>query len=244
MTCQALPLSTYSPLIVALDYAHASQALAFADLISPQHCRLKIGQEMFTRFGPALIIELQQRGFDIFLDLKFHDIPNTVARTVSAVADLGVWMVNIHASGGEKMMVAARNALANFGPGAPRLIGVTVLTSISDNDLQILGIQGTTTEFAIRLAILTKNCGLDGVVCSAQEAVHIKAICGHNFTIVTPGIRLAFNQMADHDHCRVMTAQQAQQAGVDYMVIGRPITQAAEPHVVLWEILRSLKQSN
>ncbi|PLK58137.1 orotidine-5'-phosphate decarboxylase [Candidatus Palibaumannia cicadellinicola] len=242
MTCDVLPVSTYSlisPIIVALDYANRSQALAFVDLISPQHCKLKIGKEMFTRFGPTLIIELQQRGFDIFLDLKFHDIPNTVARTVSAAADLGVWMINVHASGGEKMMIAARNALATFGPGAPLLIAVTVLTSLSDKDLQILGIPGTTADFAIRLATLTQNCGLDGVVCSPQEAVRIKAICGHNFTIVTPGIRLAFNQMADHS--RVMTALQAQQAGVDYMVIGRPITQAPEPNVALGDILRSLK---
>ncbi|MCJ7463017.1 MAG: orotidine-5'-phosphate decarboxylase, partial [Candidatus Baumannia cicadellinicola] len=174
-----------SPIIVALDYTNISKALAFVDLISPLYCRLKIGKIMFTRFGPELIIKLQQRGFDIFLDLKYHDIPNTVAGAVSAAADLGVWMISLHAIGGEKMMAAACNALSNFGLGVPKLIAVTVLTSLSDEDLQIIGIPSTASDFAIRLAILAKNCGLDGVVCSAQEAEHIKNICGHHFTIVT-----------------------------------------------------------
>ncbi len=165
---------TESPVVVALDYHERDKALAFVDKIDPRDCRLKVGKEMFTLFGPQLVRDLQQRGFDVFLDLKFHDIPNTTARAVAAAADLGVWMVNVHASGGARMMAAARDALAPFGKDAPLLIAVTVLTSMETSDLRDLGVTLSPAEHAERLARLTQQCGLDGVVCSAQEAVRFK----------------------------------------------------------------------
>ncbi|MEA9389408.1 orotidine-5'-phosphate decarboxylase [Acerihabitans sp. TG2] len=237
------PMSTtastpLSPVIVALDYADQRQALAFADRISPADCRLKIGKEMFTRFGPDLVRRLQEKGFDIFLDLKFHDIPNTVAKAIGAAAELGVWMVNVHAAGGERMMRAAKSALVPFGDHAPRLIAVTVLTSMADEDLLGLGIPYTAAQYAGRLAELAARCGLDGVVCSAHEAVAFKSRFGAGFQLVTPGIRPEGS--AAGDQRRVMTPAQAQQAGVDYMVIGRPITQAADPDAALRAILLSL----
>ena len=159
---------TSSPVVVALDYRDKDSALAFVDRIEPRDCRLKVGKEMFTRFGPGFVQALQQRGFDVFLDLKFHDIPNTTAHAVAAAADLGVWMVNVHASGGARMMTAAREALLPFGKDAPLLIAVTVLTSMEASDLQDLGVTLSPAEYALRLAALTQRCGLDGVVCSAQ----------------------------------------------------------------------------
>ncbi|MCR3755784.1 MAG: orotidine-5'-phosphate decarboxylase [Sodalis sp. Psp] len=224
-----------SPVIVALSYADTSQALSFADRVSPQQCRLKIGK-FYT--GSDLVRDLQQRGFDIFLDLKFHDTPNTVAKAISIAADLGVWMVNVHASGGERMMIAARNALVPFGADAPALIAVTVLTSMNNEDLRGLGIAGSASDYAVRLAVLAKQCGMDGVVCSAWEAARLKSDCGAAFTLVTPGIRPAGSDAGDQR--RVMTPLQAQKAGVDYMVIGRPITQAADPPAALETILREL----
>ena len=228
-----------SPIVVALDYADKSSALAFADKIDPRDCRLKIGKEMFTHFGPQMVKDLQTRGFDVFLDLKFHDIPNTTARAVAAAADLGVWMVNVHASGGARMMTAAREALAPFGKDAPLLIAVTVLTSLEDNDLADLGIELSPADYAERLARLTRDCGLDGVVCSAQEATRFKSALGQAFKLVTPGIRPAGSKTDDQR--RVMTPQDALAAGVDYMVIGRPITQSADPAQTLREILASLR---
>ncbi|MDI5820798.1 orotidine-5'-phosphate decarboxylase, partial [Salmonella enterica subsp. enterica serovar Kentucky] len=180
---------TESPVVVALDYHERDKALAFVDKIDPRDCRLKVGKEMFTLFGPQLVRDLQQRGFDVFLDLKFHDIPNTTARAVAAAADLGVWMVNVHASGGARMMAAARDALAPFGKDAPLLIAVTVLTSMETSDLRDLGVTLSPAEHAERLARLTQQCGLDGVVCSAQEAVRFKQALGAAFKLVTPGIR-------------------------------------------------------
>lgn len=165
--------------------------------------------------------------FDIFLDLKFHDIPNTTAHAVKAAADLGVWMVNVHASGGARMMTAAKEALLSFGKEAPLLIAVTVLTSMEASDLQDLGIQATPAEHAERLAKLTQQCGLDGVVCSAQEAVRFKSVLGHDFKLVTPGIRPQGSEAGDQR--RIMTPEQALAAGVDYMVIGRPVTQSTDP---------------
>ncbi|EOT2254813.1 orotidine-5'-phosphate decarboxylase, partial [Shigella flexneri] len=161
---------TNSPVVVALDYHNCDDALSFVDKIDPRDCRLKVGKEMFTLFGPQFVRELQQRGFDIFLDLKFHDIPNTAAHAVAAAADLGVWMVNVHASGGARMMTAAREALVPFGKDAPLLIAVTVLTSMEASDLADLGVTLSPADYAERLAALTQKCGLDGVVCSAQEA--------------------------------------------------------------------------
>ncbi|WP_197062172.1 MULTISPECIES: orotidine-5'-phosphate decarboxylase [unclassified Serratia (in: enterobacteria)] len=227
-----------SPIIVALDYADRNAALAFADRIDPQDCRLKVGKEMFTLFGPEIVRDLQQRGFDVFLDLKFHDIPNTTAHAVAAAAELGVWMVNVHASGGARMMTAAKEALLPYGADAPLLIAVTVLTSMEASDLQAIGIDISPAEQAERLARLTRDSGLDGVVCSAQEAQRLKAACGSQFQLVTPGIRPEGS--AAGDQRRVMTPQQAQAVGVDYMVIGRPITQSADPAATLRAIRASL----
>jgi len=229
---------TESPVVVALDYNNRDSALAFVDLIDPRDCRLKVGKEMFTLFGPQIVRDLQQRGFDIFLDLKFHDIPNTTAHAVAAAADLGVWMVNVHASGGARMMTAAREALVPFGKDAPLLIAVTVLTSMEASDLLDLGVTLSPADQAERLARLTQNCGLDGVVCSAQEAVRFKSALGNNFKLVTPGIRPQGSEAGDQR--RIMTPEEALAAGVDYMVIGRPITQSADPALTLKAINISL----
>lgn len=233
--------ATDSPIVVALDYDNRDKALAFVDQINPQDCRLKVGKEMFTRFGPQLVNDLQSRGFDVFLDLKFHDIPNTAAKAVAAAADLGVWMVNVHASGGARMMQAAREALVPFGQDAPLLIAVTVLTSMEASDLADIGITLSPAEHAERLARLTQQCGLDGVVCSAQEAVRFKSALGQEFKLVTPGIRPEGS--AAGDQRRIMTPQLAQQAGVDYMVIGRPVTQSENPSQTLRDILASLREA-
>lgn len=227
-----------SPIVVALDYADKSAALDFVDRIDPRDCRLKVGKEMFTLFGPQFVKDLHSRGFEVFLDLKFHDIPNTTARAVAAAAELGVWMVNVHASGGARMMLAAKEALVPFANDAPFLIAVTVLTSMESSDLADLGIEFSPADYAERLARLTHDCGLDGVVCSAQEATRLKAHLGQAFKLVTPGIRPSGS--AADDQRRVMTPQQALAAGVDYMVIGRPITQAANPAQVLRDIRASL----
>lgn len=227
-----------SPILVALDYADKNAALAFVDNIDPRDCRLKVGKEMFTLFGPQFVRELQQRQFEIFLDLKFHDIPNTAAHAVAAAAELGVWMVNVHASGGARMMTAAREALLPFGKDAPLLIAVTVLTSMEAEDLRGIGIELSPADYAERLARLTKECGLDGVVCSAHEAARLKASCGQAFKLVTPGIRPAGSSAGDQR--RIMTPVEAAKAGVDYMVIGRPITQSPAPAETLREILKSL----
>ncbi|WLI77497.1 orotidine-5'-phosphate decarboxylase [Kosakonia sp. H02] len=241
MTSTALSTSravTDSPVVVALDYDNRDNALAFVDRIDPRDCRLKVGKEMFTLFGPQFVRDLQQRGFDVFLDLKFHDIPNTTAHAVKAAADLGVWMVNVHASGGARMMTAAKEALMTFGADAPLLIAVTVLTSMEASDLQDLGITATPAEHAERLARLTQQCGLDGVVCSAQEAVRFKKELGTAFKLVTPGIRPQGSDAGDQR--RIMTPEQALAAGVDYMVIGRPVTQSANPAQTLKAINASL----
>ncbi|HIC1088708.1 TPA: orotidine-5'-phosphate decarboxylase [Escherichia coli] len=232
---------TNSPVVVALDYHNRDAALAFVDKIDPRDCRLKVGKEMFTLFGPQFVRELQQRGFDIFLDLKFHDIPNTAAHAVAAAADLGVWMVNVHASGGARMMTAAREALVPFGKDSPLLIAVTVLTSMEASDLADLGVTLSPADYAERLAALTQKCGLDGVVCSAQEAVRFKQVFGQEFKLVTPGIRPQGSEAGDQR--RIMTPEQALAAGVDYMVIGRPVTQSVDPAQTLKAINASLQPS-
>lgn len=226
-----------SPVIVALDYTSAAAALAFADQLSPHQCRLKVGKELFTHEGPALVRQLQGRGFEIFLDLKFHDIPNTVAGAVAAAADLGVWMVNVHAQGGRRMMTAARERLLQGGHGT-LLTAVTVLTSMEEADLREVGIDRTPLQHVQALARLTSDCGLDGVVCSAQEASLLRSQLPAGFALVTPGIRPA-NSSSD-DQRRIMTPQQAVAAGVNYLVIGRPITQAANPVQALADINASL----
>ena len=220
--------------VVALDFNKKNEALSFVDKISPTDCKLKVGKEMFTYYGPDFVKTLTGKGFDVFLDLKFHDIPNTVAKAVTAAADLGVWMVNVHASGGSQMMVKAKQALAHYGKDSPLLIAVTVLTSMSENDLRGLGINKTPAEQVSFLANLTKESGLDGVVCSAMEAAQLKSTLGESFKLITPGIRPA--GVAQNDQQRVMTPEQAIQAGVDYLVIGRPITQSTDPQRVLEQI--------
>ena len=221
-------------IIVALDFPSQNPALALADRLDPAKCRLKVGKELFTRSGPDLVKALQSRGFDIFLDLKFHDIPNTTSAAVAAAAELGVWMVNVHASGGEKMMVACRERLESFGNDRPLLIAVTVLTSMSDEDLAGIGITGSAEAHVSRLATLTKNSGLDGVVCSAQEAPRLKAEQGSDFQLITPGIRPLTADKGDQQ--RIMTPTDALKAGSDYLVIGRPITQAPDPLAALESI--------
>lgn len=218
-------------IIVALDFPSESPALELVDKLNPSLCRLKVGKELFTRSGPGLVKALQSRGFDVFLDLKFHDIPNTASAAVAAAADLGVWMVNVHASGGEAMMAACRERLDPFGADRPLLIAVTVLTSMTAADLAGIGITDTPEAQVARLAALTRLCGLDGVVCSAQEAVKLKAEQGAEFKLITPGIRPLSADKGDQQ--RIMTPAAALTAGSDYLVIGRPITRADSPLAAL-----------
>ena len=226
-----------SPIIVALDFPYHEQALDMADRLDPALCRVKVGKELFTREGPGILKALHERDFEVFLDLKFHDIPNTVAKACAVAADLGVWMLNVHASGGQRMMEAAKEAVEQAGTGA-LLIAVTVLTSMEQSDLVQIGLDVAPLDQVKRLAGLAKQSGLDGVVCSAQEAEHLKQHCGADFQLVTPGIRPA--GAATDDQRRIMTPAQAQSVGVDYMVIGRPITQANDPDQALKEIIQSL----
>jgi len=216
--------------IVALDLT-LDAALALSARLAPQHCRLKVGKELFTATGPVVVEKLLQRGFDIFLDLKFHDIPNTVAGACRAAAELGVWMINVHALGGSAMLDAARESIDSVRGRRPLLIAVTVLTSITDDDLPSVGIEGPLAIAAVRLARLAQASGLDGVVCSAQEAPLIRRECGQQFLLVTPGIR--FQENARYDQQRVTTPAAAITAGADYLVVGRPVTQAADPVAVL-----------
>jgi len=224
--------------IIALDYDSKEQALNFIKLLDPTTCRLKVGKEMFTHFGPEFVKEIVNKGFDVFLDLKFHDIPNTVAKAVKAAADLGVWMVNVHASGGRRMMEAAKDILVPYGDKAPLLIAVTVLTSMDQEDLIELGVNLTPAEQVKRLAKLTQLSGLDGVVCSSHEAEELKSLLGQSFKLVTPGIR-PVGYEAD-DQRRIKTPKEAIESGSDYLVIGRPITQAQDPMATLKEINASL----
>jgi len=226
-----------SPVVVALDYPDQQQALAMAGLLDPSRCRVKVGKELFTAAGPAIVDSLHGLGFEVFLDLKFHDIPNTCAKAVGAAAELGVWMVNVHASGGRRMMEAARNEI-EMKSHRPLLIGVTVLTSMERADLADIGLDIDPQVQVERLAALTEQSGLDGVVCSAQEVALIRAACGPKFLTVTPGIRPEGTEQGDQR--RVLTPLQAQNAGVNYMVIGRPITQASDPALACEQILASL----
>jgi len=224
-------------IIVALDFPQARSALDMAARLDPRLCRVKVGKELFTAAGPALVETLVARGFGVFLDLKFHDIPNTVASACMAAARLGVWMMNVHASGGRTMMQAAREALAR-ATMPPKLIAVTVLTSMTQSDLADIGMQGRPDEAVLRLAQLAQAAGLDGVVCSAQEARVLRGACGTGFSLVTPGIRLA--DAAEDDQKRIMTPRAAVEAGSDYLVIGRPITQAVDPIAILQRIQREI----
>jgi len=216
--------------IVALDYPTESQAMTLINRLDPSECRLKVGKEMFTHLGPALVEKIQTKGFDVFLDLKYHDIPNTTAKACEAAASLGVWMLNVHASGGRKMMEAAANAIANH-QNKPHLIAVTVLTSMSQQDLSELGIDETPHSQAVKLAQLAHKSGMDGVVCSAQETPLMRQSIRNDFILVSPGIRPAGSNADDQQ--RIMTPLEAIKAGSNYLVIGRPITQSDEPLQIL-----------
>lgn len=225
-------------IVVALDFEQINKAQTFVDRLDPELCRLKVGKEMFTHFGPHFVKDLVNKNFDVFLDLKFHDIPNTVAKACQAAADLGVWMINVHASGGPKMMEYARESLDKYATNKPILIAVTVLTSMDQQQLNAIGIDSTPEQQVLKLAKLTHDCGLDGVVCSAQESSLLKSSIAQDFKLITPGIRPeGFDK---DDQIRVLTPKQAIQAGSDYLVIGRPITQSADPLATLIEINNSI----
>ena len=225
-------------IIVSLDFADTTQALDLAHKLDPALCRLKVGKELFTRVGPVLVRQLIGLGYAVFLDLKFHDIPATVAGACSAAAELGVWMVNVHAVGGKRMLEAARGSLQKYDK-RPLLVAVTVLTSLNDIDLRQVGVEKPVAEQVLVLARLAAACGLDGVVCSAQEADRLKKELGKDFILVTPGIRPGGSVRDDQE--RIMTPAEAIKAGSDYLVIGRPITQAADPLQALVEIDKEIK---
>ena len=229
-------------IIVAVDTPGSDAALNVARQLDPRLCRLKVGKEAFVVCGPRLVEEFHGLGFEVFLDLKFHDIPNTVAAACSAAAKLGVWMVNVHASGGKAMLLAAREAINATGAGRTKLIAVTVLTSLTDAALQEVGVQGDVDQQVRRLAGLTKSCELDGVVCSAREAPMLRDAIASPFVLVTPGIRLPM--AARDDQVRVVTPADAVRAGADYLVIGRPITAAVSPRVALEEFNSMIQKEN
>ena len=230
--------STQPKIIVALDYDKKSKAFELVDQLDPNLAALKVGKEMFTLFGPKLVKKLVKRDFKVFLDLKFHDIPNTVAKACQAAAELGVWMTNVHASGGTKMMSMAKEALDEYGSDKPMLIAVTMLTSMDQDNYLKLGYTKPLSEQVTHLASLTQESGLDGVVCSAWEAQALKSQFGHNFKLVTPGIRPTGSDAGDQS--RIMTPVKAVKAGSDFLVIGRPITKSENPLKTLCEISESL----
>lgn len=228
-----------SRLIVALDFDNQLVAMELIDQLDPTLCALKVGSEMFTRFGPNFVWQLVDKQFRVFLDLKFHDIPNTVAQACKAAADLGVWMLNVHASGGIAMMQAARQALASYGDSRPLLIAVTVLTSMNQTDLTQIGVTGDLHDRVKQLARLARDADLDGVVSSALEVGLIKSMCGSDFLTVTPGIRLATDKV--DDQVRICTPEQALKAGSDFLVVGRPITRALDPAKAVQDFLTLMK---
>lgn len=236
-TTPSRPNSVSSPVIVALDNMTKEAVIALADKLDPKLCRLKIGKELFTRCGPQIVTDLQNRGFEIFLDLKFHDIPNTTAQAVKAAAELGVWMVNVHASSGFEAMSRAKKALVD-GDYQTLLIAVTVLTSMNEAGLAQIGVNDALDTQVSRLAMLTRDAGLDGVVCSAREAKMLKSLCGQNFKLVTPGIRLP--EDSSDDQSRICTPKQALHDGADFLVIGRSITTASDPLAKLNLILAGI----
>jgi len=224
-------------ILVALDFDNQEQAQQLVDKLTPELCGLKVGKEMFTLFGPEFVKNLVHKGFKVFLDLKFHDIPNTVAKACKAAAELGVWMINVHASGGSKMMHEARQAIDKY-PNRPLLIAVTLLTSMDEVAYSEIGYKRDLPDQVEHLAGIAKSAGLDGVVCSAWEAKILKDKLGAEFKLVTPGIRPPGSEMGDQS--RIMTPEQAIVAGSDYLVIGRPITQASDPLKALYDISESI----
>ncbi len=228
-------------IIVALDFAEVERVRALVSRLDPKRCRLKVGKELFTHAGPSMVAELCASGFEVFLDLKFHDIPNTVARACQVAADLGVWMLNVHASGGRNMLEAARTALIGT-QRPPLLIAVTVLTSLDLPDMKEIGWQGSVEDNVLRLAELTHSAGLDGVVCSPREVAVLRARFGADFQLVTPGIRPAGASM--NDQSRTLTPRQALAAGASYLVIGRPITGADDPLAALAVIEREMADAS
>ena len=222
-----------SRIVVALDFSSKQQVLDFTNQLEPAMCKLKVGKELFTLAGPDLVRPLVDKGFDVFLDLKFHDIPNTVARACKVAAELGVWMVNVHALGGRNMLIAAREAIES-SQHRPLLIAVTILTSMGQEDLQEIGLTGNPEKNVLRLAGLTREAGLDGVVCSSREVAQLRDTQGDAFTLVTPGIRPQGSETGDQK--RVMTPVDAIKAGSNFLVIGRPITQSADPVATLQSI--------
>jgi len=234
---RGLDMPCQTPIIVALDFPSRDAALALADQLDPALCRVKVGKELFTRCGPQIVEALQSKGFEVFLDLKFHDIPNTTAMAVSAAAELGMWMVNVHCSGGLRMMAACRETLDKVNGQKPLLIGVTVLTSMEQADLADVGLDLEPKQQVLRLAGLAEKAGLDGLVCSAQESQPLK-LQFPKLQLVTPGIRPAGS--AADDQRRILTPAQAMAAGSDYLVIGRPISQAANPAHALAAVVAEL----
>jgi len=222
-----------SKIIVALDFPATEQARQFYKQVTPDRCKLKVGKELFTRAGPDFVKEIVDTGFDVFLDLKFHDIPNTVAQACRAAAELGVWMLNVHALGGRAMLEAAKQGV-DSSSGSPLLIAVTILTSMKESDLQEIGIETPIPEQVERLARLVEACQLDGVVCSSHEVNKLRSIVNRDFCLVTPGIRPAGSDVGDQK--RIMTPKEAIDTGSSYLVIGRPITQAKDPMTVLGNI--------
>jgi orotidine-5'-phosphate decarboxylase len=226
--------------IVALDFAAEEEALALVDLLDPGACRVKVGKELFTRGGPDVVERLTGKGFDVFLDLKFHDIPSTVAKACRAAADLSVWMLNVHALGGRAMMEAAREAVSSAA-GRPLLVAVTVLTSLDERSLAEVGLGGSVEDNVLRLARLAAQSGLDGVVCSPWEAADLRRNHGPDFRLVTPGVRLP--GAASDDQRRTLAPAEALARGADYLVVGRPITQAPNPKAALKAILADVETS-
>jgi orotidine-5'-phosphate decarboxylase len=226
----------HNPVIIALDFNNERDTLNLVEQLSPDECKLKVGKELFTACGPSIVKMLVSRRFDVFLDLKFHDIPNTVAQALQAARDLGVWMVNVHASGGARMMDAARAALD--GKDDPLLIAVTVLTSMEQQDLAQIGISAPLDQHILHLATLAANASLDGVVCSAMESSMLRNALGAEFCLVTPGIRPVGSDSADQR--RIVTPREAMDAGSHYLVIGRPITQSDNPAAALSAINATL----
>ena len=230
---------TDSPIIVALDFSSQDEAMKLIERLEPERCRLKVGKELFTRSGPQFVERLTKDGYDVFLDLKFHDIPTTVSRACRAAADIGVWMVNVHALGGMKMMQMARESLMQCSH-PPLLVAVTILTSMGETDVAQIGLSGTPQEGVLRLAALAKESGLDGVVCSPQESPVLRHTYGDSLQLVTPGIRPAWSVVGEQ--IRITTPAEAVRNGSDYLVIGRPITAAEEPLMALAHIEQELLQ--